>query len=364
VSGLSAPGQIEWSECLLEPRPDPVITRYIRERIGVVPDFVDYFTPVPWVARLCLYFLPSLGLVHTRLRLGELILLVVSQDNSCRYCVAAGRAILLILGLSPTSIRAVEQDLLTAHLDRREQSALDFARRLSRMSPPPTPRDLDALRAAGWSAEAANEIVGVAALAVLGNRFATLPAIPTAGIERIGRSRVVRLLAPLLRRRLERRARRPDPQGRTSAIAAPHFSRAVNRLGDVPAAGALTTMLAEAWQSPVLLERTKALVFAVIARALGSVSVEREAREILQRNGLASSDVDSILDHLRSPTLDAAEAAIVPFARDTVRYETSAIQRRSRTVQAVLGTERFIELIGTAALANCICRLATVLDAS
>jgi uncharacterized peroxidase-related enzyme len=357
--------RIEWHECLLEPRPDPAVTRYIRERIGVAPDYLDYFTPVPWVARLCLYFyLPSLGLAHIDTRLGELISLVVSQDNSCRYCFAAGRAFLLILGLSPASIRAVEQDLLTANLDRREQTALDFARRLSRMSPPPTARDLDALRAAGWSAEAANEIVVVAALAVLANRFATLPAIPTAGIERIARSPVVRLLAPLLRRRMERRARRLEAARRTSTITAPHFSGIVSRLGNTPVASALQTILAEAWQSPVLPERTKALVFAVIARALGSASAEREAREILERSGLAASDIESTLDHLGSPALDPEETVIVPFARDTVRYETGAIQRRSRGVQTTIGSLRFIELVGISALANSLCRIATVLDPS
>ncbi len=355
--------RIEWGECLLEPHPDPEMTRYIRGRIGQVPDYLDYFTPVPWVARLCLYFhLPSLGLVHIDARLGELISLVVSQDNSCRYCFAAGRAFLHILGLPAASIRAVEQDLLTAHLDRREQLALDFARRLSRMSPPPAPREMDALRAAGWSAPATGEIVFVAGLAVLANRFATLPAIPTAGIERLARSRLLRLLAPLLRRRMARRSKRLDAASVARGASAAPFSRTVIALGSLPVAGALKTILEEAWQSPVLPARAKALAFAVIARALGSTAIELEARNLLQQNGLSPAQLDTVLDHLGSPALDAVESVIAPFARDTVRYETSAIQRRSRTVQAILGPAQFIELVGITALANCVCRMATVLD--
>src|SRR5205823_551117 len=70
--------------------------------------------------------------------------------------------------------------------------------------------------------------------------------------------------------------------------------------------------------------RTKTLVFAVVARALGCARSEVESRVALEREGLGARDVDEVLATLASARLDAREARLVPFARETVRYHRTA----------------------------------------
>ena len=61
------------------------------------------------------------------------------------------------------------------------------------------------------------------------------------------------------------------------------------------------------WNSEILSLRARALIFAVVARALGCSSNEAEARRLLNEDGLANDEIDRILDHLASPILDEVE---------------------------------------------------------
>jgi hypothetical protein len=70
-----------------------------------------------------------------------------------------------------------------------------------------------------------------------------------------------------------------------------------------------------------------------------------------------------VLQTLSSRRLDAREARVVPFARETVRYQTSVIQTRMREVSGDLSPAEMTELIGTISLANAVCRLSVLLDA-
>jgi alkylhydroperoxidase family enzyme len=123
----------------------------------------------------------------------------------------------------------------------------------------------------------------------------------------------------------------------------------------------LRKILDEAWASQHLSPRTKALIFAVVARGLGCSHAEREAFRLLAADGLAASEVEEILAHLASPELDPAEALIVPYARETIWYEPASVQRRGRELQKHLTTPVFLEVIGIASLANMVSRLGIVL---
>ena len=57
------------------------------------------------------------------------------------------------------------------------------------------------------------------------------------------------------------------------------------------------------------------------------------------------------------------EARLVPFARETVRYQPAAIQRRMRELARGLSPEEVLEAVGIAALANAVCRMSVVIDA-
>jgi alkylhydroperoxidase family enzyme len=122
-------------------------------------------------------------------------------------------------------------------------------------------------------------------------------------------------------------------------------------------------MIDGAWSTPALPQRTRALLLAVVARALNCPYGESEARRLLAGEGLGATDVDEILTHLGSPRLDPREARLVPFARETVRYQPAAIQRRVREACEGMSREETLETIGTVALANALCRLSVILDA-
>ena len=102
-------------------------------------------------------------------------------------------------------------------------------------------------------------------------------------------------------------------------------------------------------------------MLAVIGRALGCDHSEREARHALAAEGLGPADVDEILANLGSSKLDRRAALLIPFARETVRYQTGAIQRRTRQLAQELSIEEVIEAVAVTALANAVGRVSILL---
>ncbi len=348
---------VEWEACLVPPRKDPELEREIRKTWGIVPPVTRFLSYSPWVAR---YFARGSfrhgQLVHIDIRLAELIFLAVSQDNSCRYCFAAQRGSLRIQGFDEERIRRVEQAFASAEDDPRESLALDYARRISQSNPPPNAADRDALRQAGYSDEAIKEIVCVTTTTVAGNRMATLPAVPVDSLEGMEDRWYVRLLRPLIASRLRSKERRGQPEFLPPELKTGPFAYVDLELDGLPVARVSRETMEAAWSSPVLSQRAKGLVFAVVARGLDSKRSEQEARRLLAPHGLDDADVDEILSHLASPKLDPIEAAIVPFARETIRYRPADIQRRARKLLEQLSIEQFMEFVGVVGLANGFCR--------
>ena len=259
-------------------------------------------------------------------------------------------------------MRRLEQDLSSAELEPSETAALVFARRLSRFDPPISKKDLEPLLQAGFDAPTIGEIAVSAAYMCAANRLNTLPAIPTHTLERLPDRLAVRLVRPLLGLVVRVRGRRGAPVTLSVDERAGPFSYLVDALNGVPFARSVRRKVDEAWESPVVPPRTKALVFAVIARALGAPHAEAEALRLLDAEGFARSDADSALAHLSSPALDDTEAAAVPWARETVRYSNGPIQRSSRKLFDAVGQDRFVELVGLASLANMLARLDFLAD--
>ena len=67
---------------------------------------------------------------------------------------------------------------------------------------------------------------------------------------------------------------------------------------------------------------------------------EEEVRAPLAREGIGPDDLAEILTTLASPRLDARERRLVPFARETVRYQAAAIQSRLRETCRNFALER------------------------
>lgn len=360
---MGALDTVEWEACLLEPVVDPAATRALRRELGFVPHGITFFLDSPWVRRtpvlLRSFFMP---LVHVRPALADMIALVVSQDNACRYCYAETRSLLRILGYPEDRIRRLEEGLLTIDFDARERLALDFARRVSRASPLAAAADARPLLEAGWGEGAVREIAFLTGVNVFYNRLSTLAALPPEPAERMAAGWQTRLFRPLVVWMLKRRLTSAPAGAWSTPRATAPFGTIVEALADLPVCPPLRELVDAAWSSDGLARRTKALVFAVVARGLVCPAAEAEATRLAVTEGLAAGDVAETLANLASPALDPFERAIVPFARETIRYQPSQIQRRARALRAQLSRGQFVELLGIASLANALCRLDVARD--
>lgn len=360
---MSALESTAWESCILEPRRDAALEREMRRTVGYVPPLVSFLSDCPWLARAASVLNDlELGLRHVDGEMLDMVGLVVSQDNSCRYCYAIQRTLLRALGFSERRIRSLEQDFFAAQVDPRNRAALEYARRVSRCDPRPGPADRAALRAIGWSDDAIRELALAASLSVFLNRIATLLALPIDGVERLSRHWVWSLSSPiagiLIRRRRARVLRQPIEPVPIGG----RFEELLRALDGMRAAAVLGGLLEQALASPLLAPRPKGLALAVIARWLGSRRCERVAAGLLEANGFPSDLLVRTLANLGDPELDAVEAALIPFARETIRYEPARIQRHARGLAKALPRAAFVELVGIASISNLICRLWLALE--
>jgi uncharacterized peroxidase-related enzyme len=353
---------MDWEACTIEPQPNREVARVLRRELGEVPPWLPYVSACPWIARAMGSNLADGLLVAIDGDLCERIWLAVSQDNSCRYCYASHRALMRMLGVAEPRVRAIEQDLFTAELDDREKLALDFARRCSRSNPLPNGADKQPLREAGYNDDAIKEIAFTASYISACNRVATLLALPPEPVEQLPERWLNRIARPWIGRRLGARRRPGKREALRPEDTRGAYSYLVAALGELPLARLLRGQIDVALDSPVLSRRAKLLVFAVIARGLACELSEREATKLLADEGFDSDRVGTTLSHLAAAELDSVEALAVPFARETIRYRTGAIQRRAQEVAANLAPAEFLELVGVAALANMVGRLAIVVD--
>jgi AhpD family alkylhydroperoxidase len=351
---------MEWGECWLEPPPvPPAFAAEIKKLTGgVLPAAIARTASVPWVGRTWARVVHK-QVAHMPLALWDLIGLVVSQDNSCRYCYGATRTILRLVGYREEQIDRIERDVAVSDLGRPERLALEFARKVSHANPRPTAQDRAALVDAGFTPAVVGEIVFAAAFSGFPNRVATLFALQPEEFEKLPDRLIGRLLRPLIARTM--RGKRVPPPACPEPNTGP-FRELVEVLTGSPKAQVVRDAVDGAFASSVLPRRTKLLMIAVIGRALGCGTSERAARDGLAAEGLTGTDVDGILANLGSDKLDRRDALLVPFARETVRYQTGSIQRRTRELARELPTDEVLEAAGVAALANALGRASILLE--
>jgi alkylhydroperoxidase family enzyme len=355
--------RVPWESSLLDPTPDKSLEQYAKRKNGFPNPAVRYFAPVPWLARAIVDLHPEYGLLmHLEQRVADLVALVVSQENSCRFCYAAVRAMLWSQGMSLARIQGLEQDLTRADLPARTMAALAFARSQSRKGPAAADEARDGARRAGFTPDEIKEVAFVVGITDFSNRATTITAVPVWGLERMPERLRMRLLRPLLRRILaSRHARgRPLPLERPpSHPCAP----LVNAYAGSPIAVALERTLQEMWDSPYVTRRCKLLMFAVIARGLGCQLCSPIFHRELAAEGLSQETVAQVLTHLDAPELNDIERLLVGFARETIWYEPAPLQRRAKALRDRLSNVQVLEAIGVAAMANGLCRMgAMVLD--
>jgi alkylhydroperoxidase family enzyme len=358
----SALAHVAWENTsLVEPGHDRAMEAYARRRLGLPHVTVRYFLAAPWVARAVVDLHVEFGLLlKLDQRTADLIGLVVSQENSCRFCYAIVRSTLWLQGMDAARIRRIEQDFARADLPPRAQAAIAYARAQSRSGPQGARAAWQSLREAGIDTLEAKEIAFTVAVTDFSNRVHTMVAVPYLPAERMPEHPMIRLLRPLIDRVLGRHRSRGAPAGRPPDDPSLPYAGLIAAFDGSPIAAALQRLLAEMWASPLLSRRCKLLMFAVVSRGLPCEVCELEITRALQREGLAAAVVERILSRLDAPELEPAERLLLPLARETLWYEPAVLQRRVRALRDALPPPQLIEAIGVAALANALCRMTAV----
>src|SRR4029077_832804 len=127
----------EWSECLLPEGPvPPEMASKVRRVVGALPGWLPRLATSPWIVRAFSDVIrkPAAYLSPRMLDLGAV---VVSQDNSCRYCYGAQRAVMKVLGYRDDYVDQLLRDFRVVDLPAGERAGLDYVRRLSRADPRP-----------------------------------------------------------------------------------------------------------------------------------------------------------------------------------------------------------------------------------
>jgi uncharacterized peroxidase-related enzyme len=104
----------------------------------------------------------------------EAIVVVVSSENRCQYCMAAHGAALRILGKDAAVAEQIAANWRTADLAPRMRTILAFASRVNEPAFAATDAEIDALRAAGLSDDDIWDIGAIAAFFGFSNRMAGL----------------------------------------------------------------------------------------------------------------------------------------------------------------------------------------------
>jgi len=350
---------IEWGTPLVQPIVLPEWEADAKKRFGGTSDYLRRVAPLPWLRETCALW-QLCPVTELPLRLADLSFLVVSQENACRYCYGAARAHMKILGYPERVIAQIEREIQLAELDEKDHAFLRFCRNLARSNPRPARAQRDELIQLGLSEQQIKEATFLITDHSFHNRVATFLACPPVAVyERLGRSFLGRLMRPMLARAHRKSVAIPSD---FSAPDSSPFTRITGALSGLPAAYLLHRTLTAAFDSPVLSRRLKALMFGVVARMLECDFCEPESRKLLRAEGFDDAEATACLASLSSPKLDARESAILAWTRETVRYQTGQIQKRTRELYQTVGPEATLEAVGIAALANSTVRVATLLD--
>lgn len=360
---MATMSEIEWEPCLLTQRPAPELERRFELETGRPGQLMRYFEGSPWLADTMVRVSVQITtVVRIDPNLVDQAGLIVSQDNSCRFCFGVQRAFLRVLGMSEKRIARMEQDLLTDDFSPRERAALDFARRVSQSKPLVGKSDLIPLTENGFSDELIIELAGLIGLHLFLNRISTFIALPPRRYEELPDKWWMRFLRPLVAIKFRRMRHRSKPVTLLDVEKNGPMSGFVNALDGLPMARDLRLIIDRMWGSSSLPSRTVTLLFAVVARALGAERCEQEAINLLLEQGWTADEVNQVLTHLASPVLSDVEQLLIPLARETVWYQPVQIQRRCAELQLHLSNEQFLDFCGTVALLNSVCRLEVIVD--
>jgi alkylhydroperoxidase family enzyme len=264
-----------------------------------------------------------------------------------------------ISGYSDEQIRDLERDVQLADGVTRE--VVSLACKLAKSNPRPVREELAELGRYGLDPKAAAEIVFLIAGACFANRVATFLALaPERSLERSAETRMGRFIGSIVIRAKHMKTRKVGPSAPVVDVGV--LAPLIRQLPDAPIAAWFAQLVAQCFDAPALSRRTKLLILAVVARTLGCHFCEEAARVDLQNSGLDPESFKRILETLSGPELTATEGRLLDWARETVRYETGMIQKRTRALAAEVGDAVLLEAVGAAAVSNTAVRLAMLVE--
>jgi|SRR5579862_8747886 len=104
----------------------------------------------------------------------EAIVVAVSSENRCQYCMTAHGAALRVLGKDPILAEQIANNWSTAELTDRWRAMLTFASRVNETGFAAGDEEIDELRGAGFSENDIWDIAAIAAFFGFSNRMAGL----------------------------------------------------------------------------------------------------------------------------------------------------------------------------------------------
>ncbi len=162
-----------------------------RERIGFVPNVFRAYAKRPQHFRAFLAYHDVLMRGESALSRAEreAIVVAVSSENACQYCVTAHGAALRVLGGDVPLADQIAINWRTADLSPRLHAMLAFASRVNEPRFAATDADIDALHEAGFDDTTIWDIAAIAAFFGFSNRMAgALDMRPNAEFYAMGRS--------------------------------------------------------------------------------------------------------------------------------------------------------------------------------
>ena len=293
-------------------------------------------------------------------RLGDIATLVCSQENACRFCYGIARTQMKLFGYSDKMISGIEQDMLMAELDVKDRTFIRFCRNLARSNPRPPKAEKAKLIELGFTENQVIEMAFHIARECFVNRVITfISSPPMFGFERLPTSFMGRLMRPLIARKIRLMAWHTEE---TMQIQQGPFSEVMKTLSVVPEASVFQEGIIGAMRSTVLSEELKVLMIGVVARSLSCEFCYGAASSMARNIGFTDEEFQDALTMLTTPRLNEQEQKILLWTRETVHYQTDAIQRRLKTLAEEVDHLLLLEAIGLASLANSVVRLGILLE--
>lgn len=349
-----------WAEPLLPRVSDPYFQKVVKARFGKVPDIFFRVSPSRWLREAVMEW-PQYKVQHFPSKLAYIAGLICAQENACRYCIGVSRAYLKSQGYNDSFIDMIERDRQLAELDEKERVFVQFCRSLSRSSPRPPKSLVTRLQRLGYSELAVKEMAWWIVANCFINRVSTFIAVPPMGdLERMSQGMLGKVFRRVLKKRIETAQR--TELASVAVGDGQSFVKMMDSLRGLPAVDYIGTALHGAMQSDVLSKELMILMFSVVAKTLQCEFCISESKEMALQMGFEEEEYERALLTLNSKVLSDQESEILKWTRETIHFDTFAIQERIKQLSAKIDNVVLLEAIGLASLANAVVRLAILIN--